>query len=341
MNQPRSRYFILSIDGGGCRGVIPAMLLRALGDDLIRRMDLYAGTSTGAILAGGLACGIGIDPIAAVYLSRHENRTTFTPYSAITIPFISHALEPRYASDGVKQVVGQFAETGRALGSLDRHCFMPSFVIDTRAPDGVPQWSATAFHNLGSGAGLGGYPDVSVLDAILSSTAAPMFFPPHRIGPLLFIDGGVAAANPSMSAIAAASHAGVIGGGGVALDNVFMLSLGTGHSQSGYPPDPPALLPAYGMLGWMWPEPRGSDTPGMPVIDAASDGVAQLTDYQARSILGPDNYRRAQLQFGPASFPMDDYSLLEGPEGLIARTETYMKSEEWREIATWVGAKLR
>lgn len=336
----RDRYFILSVDGGGCRGVIPAMLLQSLGDDLLARVDMLAGTSTGAILAGGLAAGVGIDAIANVYRSQEANRTIFTPSAGARIPLVGKFLFPRYSADGVRKVVGQFAEVHRPLSSLTRTCVLPAFIIDHEGVGG-PQWLATAFHNLGPSAGLGGFGEVSTLEAILASAAAPVFFPPHKIGPQLFVDGGVMATNPALVALAAATHAGIIGRRGVPLDRVSMLSLGTGQTMSGYPPEPAdAFLPPFGMLGWMWPEARGKDTPPMPVMGATSDGVAQLNDYQVRSILGDDDYRRAQIDFGATSFPMDAYQRIEGPDGLMARTERYMATDEWKEIKAWVRARL-
>ena len=48
-------YRILSCDGGGIRGVITAKLLQALDPSVIKNIDLFAGTSTGSIIALGLA----------------------------------------------------------------------------------------------------------------------------------------------------------------------------------------------------------------------------------------------------------------------------------------------
>ena len=329
-------FFMIAVDGGGCRGVVPAMLLESLGDAVLGRADLLAGTSTGAILAGGLAAGIPISRIADVYRSQEANRTIFTPHAGAWIPVLGHLLFPRYASEGVRRVVGRFPETAMRLDAVPRRCYFPTFLVNG-GRRGLPQWRATAFHNLGPDAGLGGYADHTLLDAILSSTAAPVFFPPHQVGDNLFVDGGVSATNPALSALAAATHAGLLGPRGVPFEQVCVLSLGTGRSDSGYPPTPGQWwLPPFGMAGWMWPSPRGVDTPGLPAVDASSDGVAQLDDYQLRSILGPDNVRRAQLDLGTTPFPMDDYRRLEGPDGLIARTERYLATDHWAEIRAWV-----
>jgi hypothetical protein len=333
------RYFIISVDGGGCRGVIPSMLLQSLGNAALLKANLFAGTSTGSIIAGGLACGVSIDDITTVYQKPQACQTIFTPYHSITVPVVSNLLFPRYKSDGVRSVVEAFPETKKPVSAAGRHCYLPSFLIDGNEADG-PQWFATAFHNLGEAAGFGGFAHVPMVDAIMASAAAPLYFPPHTIGSLLFVDGGVCDNNPAMSALAAATHAGIVGPRGVPIDRVSILSLGTGRAESAYPPDPSGLLPPYGELGWMWPAARGATTPQFPVMEATFDGVAQLNDLQVQSIVGRDNYRRTQLDFGTASFPMDDCSKVHGTDGLIERTERYIKSDKWQKISEWALSRL-
>jgi hypothetical protein len=63
-------YRILSCDGGGIRGVITAKLLQALDPSVIKNIDLFAGTSTGSIIALGLASGVPIDTIVELYSSQ-------------------------------------------------------------------------------------------------------------------------------------------------------------------------------------------------------------------------------------------------------------------------------
>ena len=64
-------YRVLSIDGGGMRGIIPAVWLyhleQRLGSPLFEHFDLFAGTSTGSILAAGLAAGIETGRLVELY----------------------------------------------------------------------------------------------------------------------------------------------------------------------------------------------------------------------------------------------------------------------------------
>ena len=73
-------YRILSCDGGGIRGVITAKLLQALEPSVLKNIDLFAGTSTGSIIALGLASGVPIDTIVELYSSQIACSKIFQPY---------------------------------------------------------------------------------------------------------------------------------------------------------------------------------------------------------------------------------------------------------------------
>jgi patatin-like phospholipase/acyl hydrolase len=78
-------YRILSCDGGGIRGVITAKLLQALDPSVIKNIDLFAGTSTGSIIALGLASGVPIDTIVELYSSQNACSKIFQPYLPLAV----------------------------------------------------------------------------------------------------------------------------------------------------------------------------------------------------------------------------------------------------------------
>ena len=77
----RSNYLILSCDGGGIRGLVPALLLQQLDQELnfLSRVDLFAGTSTGGVIATGLASEVSISSIVNIYMTKGAE--IFKPYS--------------------------------------------------------------------------------------------------------------------------------------------------------------------------------------------------------------------------------------------------------------------
>src|SRR5213079_261368 len=66
----KTMYRILSFDGGGIRGLVTLAILKRLEaqiPNLIKRADLLAGTSTGGIIALGLAAGKSVDELISLY----------------------------------------------------------------------------------------------------------------------------------------------------------------------------------------------------------------------------------------------------------------------------------
>lgn len=366
-------YFIIAVDGGGIRGVLPALLLQSVGQSRIDQAQFFAGTSTGALLVVGLASGVPIDTIAATYLDPATCHKIFTPYvgsaaHAASQPHsllgeikaklqseeekllhtmlgneIEELLLPKYTAEGLREVIASFPQVPATLGAIGPKVFLPVFELDADppgAPSG-PQWQATAFHNLTADAGFGGHPEAPPADAILASAAAPLYFPPHEYAGHRFIDGGVMAQNPTMYALAAATRAGVIGPRGVPFDQVTVLSIGTGRNESSYPPPAEDFPPPYGMLGWSWPRPRGSRTPAFPLTDAILDGVAELTHYQVEAMVGADSYRRVQIDLGTRAMAMDDCSSALAPDGLKAKVDAYLHTAEWQQVLAWLDQRLR
>ena len=68
-------YLILSLDGGGIRGVLTARLLERLAErsPFLADVELIAGTSTGGILALGLAAGLEPEELVALYVKKGED----------------------------------------------------------------------------------------------------------------------------------------------------------------------------------------------------------------------------------------------------------------------------
>ena len=73
-------YKILACDGGGIFGVITAKLLQSLDRSVLDNIDLFAGNSTGSIIALGLASGVSIDTIFDLYSSEQACSQIFLPY---------------------------------------------------------------------------------------------------------------------------------------------------------------------------------------------------------------------------------------------------------------------
>ena len=179
-----------------------------------------------------------------------------------------------------------------------------------------------------------GFPGTKVIDAIMASAAAPVYFPAHDVpgtpGGNAFIDGGVFANNPSTAALAALIGSRVTEEQGIPLSRVHLLSVGTGFTAHSYPP-PDARFP-YGVLGWLRPR-QDDGAPAFPLVSTVFDGTSQINDFSSRLLLGADNYIRVNPQLDQ-TFSMDDCGAI---PAMLAATERFMASDEWRLQSTRIN----
>src|SRR3954453_3997505 len=181
---------VLAIDGGGIRGLIPALVLAEIETRTERPVsslfDLVAGTSTGAILACGLTRPnpMPAERLAAIY--EEEGPQIFDDSLLKEITSLGGVIDERY-------------DARELVRSLQRH------LGDSRLGEAVTGILVTAYDLEGRQAlVLGRDDDVSMVDAAHASSAAPTYFEPVQLGPRTLIDGGVFAINPAMLAFAEA-----------------------------------------------------------------------------------------------------------------------------------------
>jgi len=283
---------VLAIDGGGIRGLIPALVLAEIESRTGRRIaelvDMIAGTSTGGILA----CALGKpEPLPAAEIATiydEEGPRIFNRSLLKRITSLEGYIDERYGSDGLVSALERYlGETPMSAATLP----LLLTAYDTEA---------RAIHLLRSE---GEHSGASMVEAAHASSAAPTYFEPVRLDGATLIDGGVFATNPALVAYAEVRGK---------LD--LLLSLGTGEHTR---PLPYEKIKDWGQLEW-----------ARPVIDVVFDGGQDAVDLQLRALL-PDGYVRLQTQLERASDDLDDAGednlrgLREEAEELIAReTET-------------------
>ena len=203
---------ILSIDGGGIKGVFPAAFLAAIEDDIGNAVgdyfDLIVGTSTGGIIALGL--GLGFSAAEILHFYERYGPTIFRGQPLLG-PLRS-VIAPRYSPAPLERALReQFGE--RRLGESKKRLVIPSLDLEA----GEVYIYKTAHHPRFQR----DY-KASVVDIALATAAAPTYFPAHRLEsgtPL--IDGGVWANNPTGLAVVEA-----MGTLGWAAESLRVLSLG-------------------------------------------------------------------------------------------------------------------
>ncbi len=337
----QSDYLILTCDGGGIRGLISALLVQQLDQELnfLRRVDLFAGTSTGGLIAIGLASGVPVSSLIDIYLTKGAE--VFKPYasfSPVPPPALTNIypqaaalpldlLHVKYTDEGLKNLIKQTFPADKTLRELRRKVLVTAFDLFQAERKA---WVPVSLTNLpGSNTS-----DIRVLDAALSTCGAPVYFPPHVFEhsgrKQALVDGGVYANNPSTLAAATVIASGTLKRRGLAFENIRLLSLGTGFTLDGIPPN--NLLPPewYGVLAWMSPITL-PPTPPFPLLSVLMDGVSDIDTFQCGQILG-NNFRRGNVQL-TQPINLDDHQKV---AELKKMTEAYMDSAEWKEIKQWI-----
>ena len=281
---------ILSIDGGGIRGIIPATVLAKI-EDMTKTptaalFDVIAGTSTGGILALGLTCpGPGGRP-------KHSATDLVRMY----VDNGAAIFRKNFLTEGEKVIHEKYG-----AGPLER--VLREYLGDTRLREAVTRVTVTSyeterrqpffFRSVNATRDPAQY-DYYMRDVARATSAAPTYFEPHKIstagsaGYYSLVDGGVFANNPGMCAYVDALDE---------IDptqNVLMVSLGTGTLTRPLHFD---AIKHWGELEWV-----------QPVINMMMDGPSNATDYQLARILGEGNYYRLQTTLDRANDEMDDAS---------------------------------
>ncbi len=276
------KYFrILSIDGGGIRGIIPAAVLSTVerlirnlrGDDTLNIgdcFDLVAGTSTGGILT-------------CLYLAPDPNHPTRARFSAEDgldlylrngdeifdrsiwkfIGSLGGLADEKYPSKPLEEALERY------LGDVDlKDLIKPCLVTAYSTKDFRPYFFTQ--HDAGESP----KQNYLVREVARSTSAAPTYFEaamPESLddvpNAMPMIDGGVFANNPTACAFVEAVRSDKLAQG---VENVVILSLGTGRSPKSIPY---SECKGWGQAAWL-----------RPLLDILMEGVSQTVDFQLRTV---------------------------------------------------------
>lgn len=335
---PRTKRVILSIDGGGVRGLIPIRILESLATRMAHRgqemvphacFDLICGTSTGGLIAAGLAApkpgGNRDEPAATIedlrYFYETEARDIFT-YSfahrfgrALSNPF--GLFDETYDARPLEKLLkARFGWTSMASGLT--HLVLTAYDIERR--------KAVFMGNTRQHDGARN-DDYYFWQAVRATTAAPSYFEPAKVENLTkgreeaLIDGGVFMNDPALAAYIEARKM------GWAAEDITLISLGTGLSSE--EPFSYKTAVGWGALGWMRP------SNGVPILSIFSDGQAQTAAYQADCLftdLGEARYIRLNATLPQTAEAMDNARpgnliLLNGVADRIIKENTLILDE--------------
>ena len=296
---------ILTIDGGGIRGIIPAVILSYIEEQLQKKtnnpnatladyFDMIAGTSTGGILTTlYLLPAVDNDDKNSRYFAKEAvefykkyGKTIFKKKGLIKI--IGAAYTEKGLEDSLKEKVGEVK-----LSEVRKPCLITAYDISSR--DAIFFTSPEAKKS--------SQKDYYMRDIARATSAAPTYFIPAKISSLAgktsyLVDGGVFANDPAMSAIVEARKNNFPNCNFPNFEDMYVVSVGTGKVKKKYEYD---KVIKWGLLKWV-----------APIIDIIMSSSAEVISYQVtklfEAVKSSSSYVRIEPDLEMANSDMDDVS---------------------------------
>jgi len=262
---------------GAFAASVLATFEREIGRKIVEHFDLITGTSTGGIIAIGLAMGVPPEEVVKFYMTDGPRIFPKSTGVGMWRSWLNDIFRPRYTSDALRAAV-QRVVGDRTLKDAKTRLVIPSYDVNAGSPylfrtPHHPRYAQNA--------------DLTVLHVALATSAAPTYFPAHTIPGLgTFIDGGLWANCPPMIGLVEA-----LDFLGQTPPQVRMLSIST----TSYPfrLDHPGQL--RGLWGW-----------APKIIETFMFGQAQSAVDMASRLLRYGYFYRVDYTVPPKSFRMDN-----------------------------------
>lgn len=269
------KFSILSLDGGGLRGIFTAALLAALEEDLkvniAEHFDMIAGTSTGGIIAVGLGMGLRPQEILDFYI---RNAGNIFPRWRRILPIGLLAI-PKYQNSGLIECAKEIF-SDKKFGESKTRLVVTSYSLTS---DNVYVFR-TAHHER-----LRRDYKTEAWKVCAATSAAPGYFPTFRgLDKDRLIDGGVWANNPSM--VALTESYGTIG---IPLDKTWLCSIGTTSNRFSYP----SILN------------RGTKIPWAPKVPSLFLNAQRAVAENQTGFFLNDRYQRINFVYGGSEMDLD------------------------------------
>ncbi|MDR0794330.1 MAG: patatin-like phospholipase family protein [Chitinophagaceae bacterium] len=325
------KFCILSIDGGGLRGVVPLTVLQQVeiisGKKIKDLFQLVAGTSTGGLLTSAINIKdpadnskplYNVDDILEVYKER--GKEIFPQRDSVTDKLFSYThdlLEPKYGTAGIEKVLNDLLKDHRI-----NDCFNDIMVFSYDLNNNVPlifKSRASKEDNA---------KNALLYDIARATSAGPTYLPSYKFSypnndelpERNCIDGGVYINNPTMGAFAEYLKyvnyysPEIKNQDDIAYDEIFVLSLGTGSFASKIKDSDSSK----GKLFW-----------ASHISDIMMKGVSRVTDYEMEEMLDKDtNYLRLNIDIDYEEYADMDNSSVDATNYLIKQTNEMLKDKQ-------------
>ena len=275
---------IISVDGGGIKGIVAITILQAIQNKLPKPIheytDCIAGTSTGGLIACGLTIPgkqgkpkYSTNDVVEVYQTMGP--IVFSSSFWHKIKTLWGLIGPKFPLDGLEEVAEKYYGKTKLKEALTQ-VIITTYDLATRCP--VIFDSSDPELN-----------DISMKDATMGTSSVPTVFPSVKSGEYNLIDGGIFAVSPALSALSVCKKK-------YPNESFLVISIGNGDHDK--------LLPHkktsdWGLLQW-----------ASPAIGVVIDGIGDSIDQQTRifSTSGHGHYYRLQFKIPEELSAMDNPS---------------------------------
>ncbi|CAI8588846.1 unnamed protein product [Vicia faba] len=346
--KPVNLITVLSIDGGGVRGIIPGVILAYLESQLQEidganarladYFDVIAGTSTGGLITAMLTAPnpnnrplFAAREIVPFYLKNlplifPQNSGIFAPLVNIAKTLTGPKYNGEYLQKTIKEITGN-----TLLSQTVTNIVIPSFDVEKLQPTIFSSYQIDAEPAL----------DVKLSDICIATSAAPTYLPAHYfekkdeqgrvIKEYNLIDGGVCANNPTMVAIREVTKDLIrqpkgrnVNNVGIGYDRFLVISIGTGSNKSERKYNA-KMVAKWGALTWLF------NTGATPVLDCFNEASTDMVDYHNcvlfTALQSQDNYLRIQDDTLEGELASVDISTKDNLNNLVKAGENLLKKK--------------
>ena len=298
----KNKINILSIDGGGIRGIIPAVIVEYIETQLKEKsgnqnaviqdyFDMIAGTSTGGILTCFYLHPSRFPAEKAVDLYVKNGKQIFKN----KIPVFNKVLNlvtAKYSAKGLETALNETFGDFK-LSQLEKHSLITAYNFLNRSAMFFTMPEAKKDPK----------DDYYLKDIARATSAAPTYFEPASIKSLgneryNLLDGAMFANDPSLCALVEARKTKFEKWQNPTIKNIYLVSIGTGEEAQQYDPKKASN---WGIAGW-----------AVPVIDILMTASPEVVSYQLKQLFDvsgcKDCYVRIDPSLEKASKEMDDVS---------------------------------
>lgn len=266
----RKTFKILSIDGGGIKGLYSASILASFelktSKSITDHFDMICGTSTGGLIAIGLANGMSAQSLVDLYMTKGSKifptsnsyfiRGFQNSFKTIKQIFFSnkHSVKP------LRKILDDLFED-KTMNDANNLLCIPSFNLTNGQPKVFKKSGNQTEHFVDN--------TIKLVDIALATSAAPSYYPIHEHNNFLYTDGGVWANNPSLCGLLEAIDYYV--GEGKEFDDFSILSISSITSSNGWVH---TLNKSKSVVSW-----------NKKLLQTAMDGQSYFADYFAEKII--------------------------------------------------------